>query len=150
MTGIANEPASRIPPGIEKPKRFRPTFHYELIACGLRGHELIGMDAAEIRAIDAPVVRDNGGTRVAPLPALRLVAAPDAARQSVSSLSARPRAHRTAPAGEGVARPVRAPAHRGGPCAPFRGARDPGCGGLSVRGEPNYAPRHVSEGAPGP
>jgi len=63
MTGIANEPASRIPPGIEKPKRFRPTFHYELIACGLRGHELIGMDAAEIRAADAPFVREIAGTR---------------------------------------------------------------------------------------
>ena len=47
-------------PGTEKPRRFRPRFHYELIACGLRGHELIGTDAAEIQPEDALVVRDGG------------------------------------------------------------------------------------------
>jgi uncharacterized membrane protein (DUF2068 family) len=41
------------PPGIEKPKRFRPKLHYELLACGLSGHELIGVDAAELRPEDA-------------------------------------------------------------------------------------------------
>src|SRR5881396_2023860 len=63
MTGNANTAHGRTPPGIEKPKRFRPTFHYELIACGLRGHELVGMDAEEIRPVDAALVRQRDGTR---------------------------------------------------------------------------------------
>ncbi|HEY1330019.1 MAG TPA: DUF2127 domain-containing protein [Actinomycetota bacterium] len=50
-------------PGIEKPKRFRPTFHYELIACGFSGHELVGMDAAHVRPQDAAFVREEEGTR---------------------------------------------------------------------------------------
>ncbi|HET8674116.1 MAG TPA: DUF2127 domain-containing protein [Thermoleophilaceae bacterium] len=44
-------------PGVEKPRRFRPKFHYELIACGFAGHELIGTDAAELRPEDALVAR---------------------------------------------------------------------------------------------
>jgi len=44
------------PPGTERPKRFRPRFHYELIACGFRGHELVGTDVAEVRPEDALVV----------------------------------------------------------------------------------------------
>jgi uncharacterized membrane protein (DUF2068 family) len=63
MTGNANAPNGRTPPGIEKPKRFRPTFHYELIACGLSGHELIGMDSAEIRPQDEALVRQQNGMR---------------------------------------------------------------------------------------
>lgn len=51
------------PPGIEKPKRFRTAFHYELIACGFRGHELIGLDAARVRPQDALFVRETDGTR---------------------------------------------------------------------------------------
>jgi uncharacterized membrane protein (DUF2068 family) len=51
------------PPGIEKPKRFRPKFHYELLACGTRGHELIGTDVAEIRPQDSVVVREGDGVR---------------------------------------------------------------------------------------
>jgi uncharacterized membrane protein (DUF2068 family) len=51
------------PPGIEKPKRFRTKFHYELIACGFRGHELIGLDAARIRPQDELFVRETDGTR---------------------------------------------------------------------------------------
>ena len=51
------------PPGIEKPKRFRTAFHYELISCGLRGHELIGLDAARVRPEDAALVREEGGLR---------------------------------------------------------------------------------------
>jgi uncharacterized membrane protein (DUF2068 family) len=47
------------PPGTQKPRRFRPRFHYELIACGFRGHELVGTDAAEVRPVDALVVRDG-------------------------------------------------------------------------------------------
>jgi uncharacterized membrane protein (DUF2068 family) len=36
-------------PGTEKPRRFRPKLHYELIVCGLTGHELVGLDAGELR-----------------------------------------------------------------------------------------------------
>jgi uncharacterized membrane protein (DUF2068 family) len=46
-----------------RPRRFRPQFHYELIVCGLRGHELVGMDAAHVRAQDAVFVREAGGLR---------------------------------------------------------------------------------------
>jgi uncharacterized membrane protein (DUF2068 family) len=52
------------PPGIVKPKRFRPRFHYELLSCGLAGHELIGTDAAQLRPEDAIVAREApDGTR---------------------------------------------------------------------------------------
>jgi uncharacterized membrane protein (DUF2068 family) len=46
-------------PGVElvEPSRFRPRFHYELLVCGLRGHELIGVDARELRPQDRPVAR---------------------------------------------------------------------------------------------
>jgi uncharacterized membrane protein (DUF2068 family) len=50
------------PPGTTPPRRFRPRFHYELLVCGLRGHELIGTDAVELRPEDAIVARpgDDG------------------------------------------------------------------------------------------
>jgi uncharacterized membrane protein (DUF2068 family) len=44
-----------LPPGTTKPRRFRPTFHYELLVCGVLGHELVGTDAAELRPQDAVV-----------------------------------------------------------------------------------------------
>ena len=52
-------------PGVElvEPSRFRPRFHYELIVCGLRGHELIGVDARELRAEDRAVARVVDGVR---------------------------------------------------------------------------------------
>jgi uncharacterized membrane protein (DUF2068 family) len=46
-----------------RPRRFRPQFHYELIVCGLRGHELVGMDAAHVRPQDAAFVREAEGLR---------------------------------------------------------------------------------------
>jgi uncharacterized membrane protein (DUF2068 family) len=46
-------------PGIEKPSRFRPKFHYELIVCGTAGHELVGLDAAELRPEDALYAREE-------------------------------------------------------------------------------------------
>jgi uncharacterized membrane protein (DUF2068 family) len=56
--------SDRLPPGTTKPRRFRPTFHYELLVCGLMGHELVGTDAAELRAQDAVVaVRGPEGLR---------------------------------------------------------------------------------------
>lgn len=53
------------PPGTVAPARFRPRFHYELVTCGLRGHELLGTDAAALSSDDegfdpAVVVRDDG------------------------------------------------------------------------------------------
>lgn len=38
-----------------------PRFHWELLACGLSGHELIGTDARELRAEDAAVAREGAG-----------------------------------------------------------------------------------------
>src|SRR4051794_14389288 len=51
------------PPGIEKPKRFRPKLHYELIVCGLQGHELMGTDVSEIRPEDELVAFERDGVR---------------------------------------------------------------------------------------
>lgn len=51
------------PPGTQKPRRFVPRFHWELLVCGVAGHELIGTDAAEIRPQDAIVVREGDGLR---------------------------------------------------------------------------------------
>jgi uncharacterized membrane protein (DUF2068 family) len=52
-------------PGVRlvKPSRFRPRFHYELLVCGVAGHELIGIDAREIRPQDALVARVIDGQR---------------------------------------------------------------------------------------
>jgi uncharacterized membrane protein (DUF2068 family) len=53
-------------PGVsvrEKPRRFVPTFHWELIACGVDGHELVGMDVREIRPEDSLLVREYDGAR---------------------------------------------------------------------------------------
>jgi uncharacterized membrane protein (DUF2068 family) len=52
------------PPGTQPPRRWRPRLHWELILCGLRGHELVGSDAAELRTDDAILAReDAAGTR---------------------------------------------------------------------------------------
>jgi uncharacterized membrane protein (DUF2068 family) len=50
-------------PGTEKPRRYRPKLRYELIDCGLHGHELLGTDAAEFRPEDAIFARESGGLR---------------------------------------------------------------------------------------
>jgi uncharacterized membrane protein (DUF2068 family) len=53
-------------PGVsvgEKPRRFVPRFHWELLACGIDGHELVGLDVRSIRPEDAPVVREYDGKR---------------------------------------------------------------------------------------
>ena len=50
-------------PGVLRPSRVRPRFHYELLVCGLRGHALIGTDAAELRPRDAIVAREIDGIR---------------------------------------------------------------------------------------
>jgi len=51
------------PPGTQKPTRFRPQFHWELLVCGVRGHELIGTDARKLRPEDALFVREDDGLR---------------------------------------------------------------------------------------
>jgi uncharacterized membrane protein (DUF2068 family) len=51
------------PPGTERPRRFRPRFHWELLVCGIRGHELLGTDVRTIRPEDGVVVRETGGLR---------------------------------------------------------------------------------------
>src|SRR5256885_3318235 len=50
-------------PGTVEPKRFRPTLHYELVACGLSGHELVGTDVREVRPEDRVVVVEQDGIR---------------------------------------------------------------------------------------
>jgi uncharacterized membrane protein (DUF2068 family) len=51
-------------PGVRtKPMRFVPRLHWELLVCGLAGHELVGVDAAHLRAEDALVARETDGVR---------------------------------------------------------------------------------------
>jgi uncharacterized membrane protein (DUF2068 family) len=52
-------------PGVQRvePSRFRPRFHYELLVCGWSGHELIGIDARELREEDRLVAREQDGVR---------------------------------------------------------------------------------------
>jgi uncharacterized membrane protein (DUF2068 family) len=51
-------------PGVRtKPMRFVPRLHWELLVCGLAGHELVGVDAAHLRAEDALVAREIDGVR---------------------------------------------------------------------------------------
>jgi uncharacterized membrane protein (DUF2068 family) len=50
-------------PGTERPRRYLPKLRYELIGCGLHGHELLGTDAAALRAEDSLFARDAGGLR---------------------------------------------------------------------------------------
>jgi len=57
-------PSAHIPPpGTEKPRRFRPKLRYELISCGLQGHEILGADAETLRPEDELFARDSGGLR---------------------------------------------------------------------------------------
>ena len=48
------------PPGTEQPRRFRPRLRYELIGCGINGHELLGTDAGRLRPGDELFARDGG------------------------------------------------------------------------------------------
>src|SRR3954453_10587870 len=57
------DPSSELP-GVsvgEKPRRFVPTFHWELLVCGVEGHELVGLDVREIGPEDRVVVREYDG-----------------------------------------------------------------------------------------
>src|SRR6185295_15034611 len=60
--GVANAPAAA--PGVRtRPARFVPRLHWELLVCGIAGHELVGLDAAHVRPEDALVVREIDGAR---------------------------------------------------------------------------------------
>jgi uncharacterized membrane protein (DUF2068 family) len=48
------------PPGTQAPRRWRPRLHWELLRCGVRGHELIGTDARELGPEDAIFAREGG------------------------------------------------------------------------------------------
>ena len=60
-----NPTGQNLPPGAERPRRFRPTLRYELVGCGLHGHELVGTDLADIPEDYRLVAFDDGpgGTR---------------------------------------------------------------------------------------
>jgi uncharacterized membrane protein (DUF2068 family) len=45
------------------PKRWRPRLHYELLACAVAGHELIGIDARHLSSDDPLVAREIDGVR---------------------------------------------------------------------------------------
>ena len=49
-------------PGAQQP-RHRRHIDWELIVCGLRGHVLVGRDAATTRPQDAPLIREEGDLR---------------------------------------------------------------------------------------
>jgi hypothetical protein len=51
------------PPGLDRPRRFRPRLAWELLGCGLHGHELIGTDTAHIRGQDGLLAREYDGLR---------------------------------------------------------------------------------------
>ncbi|HKR98137.1 MAG TPA: DUF2127 domain-containing protein [Candidatus Dormibacteraeota bacterium] len=51
-------------PGVRtEPARFVPRLHWELLVCGLVGHELVGLDAERLRDTDALVARQIGEVR---------------------------------------------------------------------------------------
>jgi len=50
-------------PGTEELQRFLPKLRYELIGCGLNGHELLGTNAQSIRDKDHLFVRESEGLR---------------------------------------------------------------------------------------
>jgi uncharacterized membrane protein (DUF2068 family) len=63
-TPPAPTPPAHVPaPGTERPRRYRPKLRYELIGCGLHGHELLGTDAAALRPGDELFARESGGLR---------------------------------------------------------------------------------------
>lgn len=61
---MADQPR-RPAPGVhhERPARFVPRFHWELLVCGITGHRLVGLDARTLRAEDAIVASERDGIR---------------------------------------------------------------------------------------
>ena len=59
---MADAPAAA--PGVRaRPARFVPRLHWELLVCGIAGHELMALDAGHVRPEDALVVREIDGAR---------------------------------------------------------------------------------------
>ena len=60
---MADAPAAA--PGVRRtpPARFVPRLHWELLVCGVAGHELMALDAGRVRPVDALVVREIDGAR---------------------------------------------------------------------------------------
>ena len=50
-------------PGTVRPRRYFPRFHWELLACGISGHQLVGVGAAQLRRQDATFARAMDGRR---------------------------------------------------------------------------------------
>ncbi|MDX6523117.1 MAG: hypothetical protein QOI17_630 [Gaiellales bacterium] len=50
-------------PPIYHPARYLPRFHWELLACGVRGHLLVGRDVAQLAERDRVVVFERDGVR---------------------------------------------------------------------------------------
>jgi uncharacterized membrane protein (DUF2068 family) len=64
VAAVTTSETHRVAPGVhEKPRRFVPRFHWELLVCGTAGHELVGTDAREVRPEDAAVVREADDVR---------------------------------------------------------------------------------------
>jgi uncharacterized membrane protein (DUF2068 family) len=61
MTDPPRPPASL--PGTAEPRRFRPRLQYELLVCGVRGHELVGTDVRDVRPDDALFLRQGTNER---------------------------------------------------------------------------------------
>ena len=79
--GVADAPAPA--PGVRtRPARFVPRLHWELLVCGVAGHELIGLDAAHASARGRADRARDRRRALAPLPALRQLAGAPAARRS--------------------------------------------------------------------
>jgi uncharacterized membrane protein (DUF2068 family) len=52
-----------LPPGLVKPRRFRPKLAWELVGCAGNGHELVGTDAARVDGADSALVHEHDGLR---------------------------------------------------------------------------------------
>ena len=53
----------QVAPGAAGRRRGRPHVHYELLACALRGHALVGVGAAQVRPQDHALAREIDGQR---------------------------------------------------------------------------------------
>jgi uncharacterized membrane protein (DUF2068 family) len=52
------------PSALQPPRRIRPRLHWDLLLCAMRGHELVGTGAEQLRAQDAIFAREDAhGTR---------------------------------------------------------------------------------------
>src|SRR5579875_840199 len=62
---MTRPPRSRppTPPGLTKPRRFRPRLAWELVGCAANGHELVGVDAASLVGADPTLVQERDGER---------------------------------------------------------------------------------------